>query len=75
MAWDEIDVGGPDAQDEYDAYLSPLMHLLHEGGGARGVEAHLTEVVDNHIGPQPDPGRERAFSEALARWWAAGSAE
>jgi len=72
MRWDPIGVRDvPQAQDEYDAYISPLLHLLHAGQTEDAVTAYLTTLVEDEIGLDSRPEREQQFAATLVSWWAA----
>jgi hypothetical protein len=43
MAWDPIGAAGiPEAADEYDCMISPLMHQLHAGAEESTVASGLS---------------------------------
>jgi hypothetical protein len=70
MRWDPIGVGdAPEAQDEYDAYISPLLHMLHRHEPVEAISAWLTTLVEEHIGVRSHPDREQHFAETLTDWW------
>jgi hypothetical protein len=70
MRWDPIWQGSmPDASDEYDAYISPLLHMLHGGKSAEEIEAYLIDVVENRMGIQCVPGAEHRLAQELVAWW------
>lgn len=71
VAWDPIGVGDvPEGQDEYDGYISPLLHRLHRGEPADEIAAWLTFVVTDLMDLAPRRERERQFAESLVEWWA-----
>jgi hypothetical protein len=71
MRWDPIGVGdAPQAQDEYDSYISPLLHMLHRHEPIGVLSAWLTKLVEEHIGLPSHPDRERQFAQTLIDWWA-----
>lgn len=40
LSWDPIGVAdAPQAQDEYEGYISPLMHMLHRGDSVDAITA------------------------------------
>jgi len=48
LAWDAIGVAGaPEAADEYDCMLSPLMHQLHEGAHEVKIRDWLSDEVQD----------------------------
>jgi hypothetical protein len=76
MRWDPIGVGDvPEAQDEYDMYISPLHHMLHRGESADAITAYLTSLVEDRTGMRSQPARERQFAATLIVWWAETTAE
>jgi hypothetical protein len=75
LQWDPIGVGeAPEAQDEYDGYLGPLLHLLHDGSSVEEVSTRLCNVVEG-MGITPRPDREEHFAETLVAWWANATGE
>ena len=75
LEWDPIGVGdAPEAQDEYDGYLGPLLHALHGGDSVEAVNAYLVSVVEG-MGINPRPDVERHFAETLVAWWANATTE
>jgi hypothetical protein len=76
MRWDPIGVGdAPQAQDEYDAYISPLLHMLHAGESEDAVTAYLTDLVEDRIGLRAQPEREQEFAATLVAWWSKATSE
>ena len=76
LRWDPIGVAhAPEAQDEYDAYISPLMHRLHRGDSVDAITAWLVNLVEDHIGLASHPNRERGFAQSLTDWWATATAD
>jgi hypothetical protein len=70
MVWDLCLVAGaPEAADEYDCMLSPLMHLLHEGADEAKILYWLYDQVQDHFGVKPDPEREGLLAEQIMDWW------
>jgi hypothetical protein len=70
MRWDPIGVGdAPQAQDEYDAYIGCLLHLLRAGESEGAVTAYLTSLVEDQIGLRSWPEREQQFAATLVSWW------
>ena len=56
LRWDPIGVAhAAEAQDEYDAYISPLMHMLHRGDSVDAITAWLVNLVEDHIGLNCEP--------------------
>jgi hypothetical protein len=70
LAWDPIGVAeAPEAQDEYDCLISPLMHQLHDGASETSIGSWLIFEIGDHFGMTPDAARERALARELVRWW------
>jgi hypothetical protein len=71
MSWDPIGVGdAPGAWDEYDAYISPLLHQLHRGASAEDITGYLVRLVEDRLEIPAQPVRERVFAKELVDWWA-----
>ena len=67
--WDPIGVSGvPEADDEYDGYLTPLMRLLHSGAREKEVRDYLVGVLDG-MGLRPHGDREDRVARDLLTWW------
>jgi hypothetical protein len=70
LAWDPIGVAdAPDAQDEYDCLISPLMHQLHDGKSERAITKWLVAELKQHFGMTADRNREKRLVRDLAAWW------
>ena len=70
LAWDPIGVAdAPEAHDEYDCLLSPLMHRLSDGASAAEVGDWLIAELRDHFGLTANEQRERALAAELKRWW------
>ena len=70
MTWDPIGVGDvPEAQGEYDAYISPLLHMLHRHESVAVIAGWLTNLVEEHIGLNSEQSRELRFAATLTEWW------
>jgi hypothetical protein len=71
--WDPIRVRGvPEAADEYDAYLGPLVARLREGASAGAVAEYLTEVEEDRMGlgkSSPMRERNRKLAARLLAWY------
>jgi hypothetical protein len=75
LASDPIGVADtPEAHDEYDCLLSPLMHHLHGGSKEDELYAWLTRELEEHFGLSTDPVRERQLAASLVAWWATSTA-
>jgi hypothetical protein len=76
MDWDPIGVFGvPEAADEYDCMISPLMHQLHDGIKERVIRRWIVSEVENHFGMRSDSRREAQLAAAVVKWWAVRSKE
>ena len=74
MRWDPIGVAGaPEAADEYDCMISPLMHRLHRGASDTELAVWLKAEVEQHFGLTPTVEREEALASSLAAWWSAAT--
>jgi hypothetical protein len=70
MAWDPIGVSGvPEAADEYDCMISPLLHRLFEGADTRSLAELISHERSYHIGLGPDVASDRQLAEQLTAWW------
>ena len=70
MAWDPIGVSGvPEAADEYDCMISPLLHCLFEGAGTRSLAELISHERSSHFGLGPDVASDRQLAERLTAWW------
>jgi hypothetical protein len=70
LRWDPIGVAeAPEAQDEYDCLISPLMHMLHDGTSDRRIGKWLLNEMNEHFGLRPDRNRERELARELVHWW------
>jgi len=69
MGWDPIGVAGmPQAADEYDCLMGPLLRMLHEGARPSRIERWLTHELQAHFGLTPVPGREAQLASDLVDW-------
>ena len=51
MEWDPIGVAGaPEAADEYDCMLSPLLRRLHDGVSDKEIQDWVAGEVEGHFG-------------------------
>jgi hypothetical protein len=70
MAWDPIGVGNaPEAQDEYDSLIGPLMNLLHEGVDASAIQDWITDWLARAVELPPRPAEDRAAAVSMVDWW------
>jgi hypothetical protein len=76
LRWDPIGVSdAPEAADEYDCMISPLMQRLHRGTTSAAVSGWLAQELEEHFGMSADPEREDRFAAEVMRWWSAGVSE
>lgn len=74
LRWDPIGVQGvPEAEDEYDCLISPLLHLLEGGAGAGELQEFLGHERATHFELSPQPHDDALLAEALVAWWAGGT--
>lgn len=70
LQWDPIGVAGiPEAADEYDCMISPLMHLLHDGATRPAIRKWVTGEVEGHFGMRSDRRRESQLAVEVTEWW------
>ena len=75
LRWDPIGVAEtPEAQDEYDCLISPLMHRLHEGASEKAITKWLVGEMTGHFGMSIDRKRERQLAHDVVEWWRAATA-
>jgi hypothetical protein len=70
MEWDAIGIADwPEAADEYDRMMSPLIGHLRNGADAAFLRDWIARERIDHFGLGPDNGADRALADALLRWW------
>jgi hypothetical protein len=70
LEWDPIGVGDvPEAADEYDCLISPLLHQLFSGANAEGIAAWVRDERVEHFGAGPDENRDQWLAESVVAWW------
>lgn len=70
MQWDAIGVAdAPEAADEYDCMIGPLVGHLRNGADAVFLRNWIAHERVDHFGLEPDMGADLALAEALLRWW------
>jgi hypothetical protein len=70
IGWDPIGVSGiPEAADEYDCMISPLLHQLYEGADTRSLADWISRERSDHFGLGPDSTGDRRLAERLTAWW------
>lgn len=64
--WDPIGIRDvPDAQDEYDDYLIPVLQALRNGAEVPELSALLIRIVEEQIGLSADAEQSRQAAEQL----------
>jgi hypothetical protein len=70
MEWDPIGVAGvPEAADEYDCMIAPIMRQLSEGATAGPLAAWITGERVAHFGLDAQPEADNALALELVEWW------
>lgn len=70
MEWDPIGVAGaPEAADEYDCMLSPLLRRLHDGVSDKEIQDWVAGEVEGHFGLHSDRDREAQLVRQIIGWW------
>jgi hypothetical protein len=76
LEWDPLGVSGaPQAADEYDCMISPLLHKLFEGSSEKSLAAWIDTERTNHFGLGRDLASDQALANRLSCWWAARTAD
>jgi len=66
LEWDLIGVAGiPEAADEYDCMISPLLHRLFDGADARSLAGWISRERSPHFGAGPDDVQDMRLAESL----------
>ena len=70
-AWDPIGVRGvPEAADEYDGYLAPVVQRLKAGGTVDDIASFLGAIAAEDMELEPDIPATQAAARALVAWYA-----
>ena len=70
LDWDAIGVADvPEAADEYDCLIEPLLGHLQGGADAVFLRDWIARERVDHFGLTPDMGADRALADALVAWW------
>ena len=76
MEWDLVGVADiPEAADEYDCMISPLLHRLFEGADTRSLADWISRERTSHFGVGPDDARDMRLAKSLTAWWERRRAE
>jgi hypothetical protein len=65
----------PEAADEYDCMISPLLHRLFEGADTRSPADWISRERTSHFGAGPNDARDMRLAESLTAWWERRRAE
>ena len=66
--WDPIRIKDvSNAQDEYDAYIGGVFHILNRGGTEEELSAYLWQVIEEKIHIHPPSGATQEAAKALRR--------
>jgi hypothetical protein len=69
--WDPIGVShAPEAANEYDGYLGPIVERLHDGASPEELASYLSWVRTDRIGLGPDEAADRATADQICEWYA-----
>jgi hypothetical protein len=72
MEWEPLGVSdAPEAVDEYDCMIGPLLHQLFAGSSEESLAAWIDGELRSHFGLRSDSNSDHALASRLARWWAA----
>jgi len=72
LRWDPIGIAdAPEARDEYDCMISPLLHKLHGGESAKALARWLSGEQRDHFGLSPDKEAADRLAAELVAWWKA----
>jgi hypothetical protein len=70
--WDAIGVADePDAADEYDCMIGPLLSHLFDGASIESLAAWIAQERTEHFGLDEHAEADIALATGLVRWWAA----
>ena len=70
MEWDSIGVAGiPEAADEYDCMISPLMHRLFDGASVADLAAWIAAERVEHFGLGPNSESDAHLAGQFVDWW------
>lgn len=65
--WDPIGINDvPEAQDEYDSYVSKICRMLREGCSTADIYSHLRWIESEHMGLDGNEIHARKIAERLA---------
>jgi hypothetical protein len=61
--------GIPEAADEYDCMISPLLHRLFERADPRSLADWISRERASHFGAGPNDAQDLRLAESLTAWW------
>lgn len=65
----------PEAADENDCMISPLMHQLFSGASIDAIASWVCEERVEHFGLGRDDQRDLWLAGSVAEWWRARTSE
>jgi hypothetical protein len=76
IQWDPIGVADvPEAADEYDCMISPVMHKLCDGVTPDDLARWISKERTEHFGLGPDPSGDKELAAKLTSWWTERTAQ
>jgi hypothetical protein len=70
MRWDPIgNAEEPQALDEYDCLIGPLLDHLHDGVAPRQLNGWLVAELEDHLGLDADADERLRVAAELVQWW------
>jgi hypothetical protein len=60
----------PEARDEYDGYLGPLVNRLHDGANAQAVAEYLAGVQTEQMGLPATADQLHDVANRVVAWYA-----
>jgi len=68
--WNPIGVRGvPEARDEYDSYMGPIVSLLERGGSAKDLSRYLAEVETDYMGLDARKSVDLQAASKIHSWY------
>ena len=61
--------GSPEAADEYDCMIGPILHRLFEGADTHSLADWISHERSSHFGAGPDDAKDKLLAESLTGWW------
>ena len=70
MEWDPLGVSDlPEAADEYDCLIGPLLRRLSDDADTRSLAQWISSERFRRFGVAADEARDTRLAEALIAWW------